>query len=340
MIKILMKIKNSTFKAIPFVVCMILLSTAINFYVAQEDSNGMRQHGVDTHEKHIDMKWDTIEEIIELSNSVSIENSKVLAQQMEYDILNNYDNLDDLKDQFDNRSFEKDFYDILKDSVEARRHTENPLFPSPYTIFIAFDHGIISVFSNKSVPSQNKEILPWDEFYSLYPNPASVRIVTDAIKSKESEMLIIQNHTLFATDSKLDDKISVRDLEVVYREHGVEGLSDYSIISPAYIRDNQDLFGTDDMAFMKSTNNNKMYVLQTINIGDILDKYKSTLDNNTKSMELNDRYVENYIYHKNLQTILWSFLLFVISMVLVFIYNHETQKRCCEKPCIINKEEK
>lgn len=332
MIKTLKKLKESTFKAIPVIVGMILLSAVINFYVAKQDTEKMKDYW---HEMSIESKevsWNTIETIIELSNQTARENSRVVAQRLDQKILSEYKDIDDLEDQFETGGFKSDFYKILKTNFYDVEH--NPLFPSPYQTIVGFNGGVISIFSNEGDiirTPQTKEVLPWSSFYTLYPNQRSVESAIVSVKSKDSGVIIIQRDVVSSDRFVGDESVSMTDLKNIYDTGGVEALRDFNILAPAYIRDNGDIFGNDDKNFMKTTKNYKLFIIQSTNIGDVLDRYQTDIDKQTTHLSTTEEYVSDYIYHKNIQTILWSFVLFIISVILIFIYNQESRR--CRQSC-------
>lgn len=333
MLALLKKIKESTFKAIPIIVCLILMSAAVNFYITKEDVYSMKEYGKTVKQEHQEDQWETIANVLTLSDQISRENSKVLAQKMENGITSHFEDLNDLKRQFELQKFDPKFYDVLKDSIE-NGYTQNPLFPSPYKIFVASNSGVISVFTNDGTfKGQRKTILSWDNFFQLFPNPAAAKSSVDAIMDRKRDTFIIQTRIEGSQpDVTSKDRLTMDDLHSIYLKKGLKGLEDYNMYAPAYIKDDGDIFNTRDREFMKSTNNHKIYIIQSTNIGDLLDVHRATFTMQNSHYKNTERYVDEYVAHKTVQTILWSFLLFILSIVLIFVYNHES-KRSCHTAC-------
>lgn len=331
--------KKITFKTIPVIIGILLLLGAINYYFAAKDVNHMREYGKSVEQDSIAAQWETIESLLVLSDQTSRENSKRIAQKLEYEIVSQYD-LSKLEKQFRDNDFQQDFYNILQKNFVKEQ--PNPLFPSPYQVIVGFNTGVISIFSSEGnvvkIP-QTEKVLPWKTFFEMYPNPRSVESAVASVKSKDRKLIIIQREQRNSLRVK-EEHLTLDELEQVFRTGGIKALEDFNILAPAYIRDNGDIFDNTDQQFMQTNKTYKLFIIQSTRIGDILDTYHADLSSQGKNLEATLKYVDDYIYHKYFQTIIWSFVLFAISMVLVSVYNHETRKACLSCPSVKKDDQK
>lgn len=314
---------------IPIVVFVLLLTAVINIYITKLDVDQLTTYKETVIQQEREQEWSEIELIINSSQIAARQNSKYLAQKIEVDLLRNYKDLEVLKLQFQQQEFDPSFYKVLEANLSQEDGVPSSIFPVPYRTFVGLREGVVAFFSHKetAVPNlENSELVSWDSYTEHSANPKLAQSAIDAVLRRESNLIFSQ--TIESPNGSLEKntKMTLDTLKKAYLKYGVKGLSYYNLLSPSYITETGDIFNIDDKTFMAANENYKLIILQSINMGDILDKYKDTLYLHEKQSTHNETFLTDFVSFRHLNTVGWSFILFILSVWLINIFNYEKKR--------------
>lgn len=322
---IIKQLKSKTIKALPIVIFLMLLTSATNFYIVKNDIDNLRQFEEESELMTKEEQWQSISHTIEASQQVAIQNSKYLSAQTEQAILDSYPKLKVLEKEFETQRFSDKFYTILEDNLSMDGRT-NPLFPSPYRTVVATRDGVISIFSNEKSEDEKVEtqVLSWNDYFNISFNPEVSKHAINDVMERRAGSIFIQ------TSNIPGEKLTEVDMEVLkklYMKHGIGVLSHFSILAPSYIRENSDIFGKSDNSFMQDNKSNKIIVIQSIKVSDILKVNERTIAISEKQQIAISSTISSYSDAIAISAMLWSLVLFILAVVLISIYNAE-RERC------------
>jgi hypothetical protein len=320
---------------IPVTIFALLLMAAMNIYVTKLDNDSLDNFRDRLDEQNKERSWDEISSLISLANVAVKQNSKFVASNLEASILRQYPNLDELKEEFERGKFGSDFHEVLKSNLDTNEDSQTLLNPPSYFTVVGLEDGVIAFFSSEyaDIPSSSS-IMSWNKFIQNKPNPELSKEAIKSVLSKDSGLIFWQNYN--SPDGKLEklDKMDLSTLKKAYELYGIEGLRYYSILSPSYITDSGDIFQTDDRTYLQKNKNYKLIILQSFNIAELLEKYDQTTIKSEKYKSENKVFIDEFIKNKMIKTVLWSFITFLLCILLVNIYNSERNKiENCSKKC-------
>jgi cell division protein FtsL len=322
-------ISRAPMNTIPLVVFVLLLTAAINIYITKLDTDQLNDHKDSVVQQEREQEWSEIELVINSSQIAARQNSKYLAQKIEVDLLRQYKDLDVLKQEFQHQQFDSKFYDVLEANLSQEDGAPSSIFPVPYRTFVGLEEGVIAFFSHKelTVPNpDNSKLVPWESYISNSPNPELAQEAVNSVISRESNLVFSQTIESPNNGLEKNDSMTMATLKKAYLKYGVDGLSYYNLLSPSYITETGDIFNTDDKTFMSSNENYKLIILQSINMGDILDKYKDVFFVHEKQSTENITFLSDFVSFKHINTVGWSFILFILSVWLINIFNFEKKR--------------
>lgn len=280
-----------------------------------------------------DREWDIVEGIILQNNTLARTSTRVSALELEQQLKNSYPDLGELKKEFDNGNLSNTFHTVLSKQFDSERKLNET---KPYLTVIGTRDYMIGSFGKTSdsiisgIKSESR-LVPWQEIYQETDSP---QITEESFK----QVMKLSDKVTFIQTSRMKDGDFVREgtmdeLHRIYEEHGISGLKNITLLSPAYITETGDIFGTRDHYYMQKNQNHKIIIIQFINLGELL------ADNKDIIIDASDRYeyMEQFMITDNttrvLFAIIWVCIMFIVSMGLVMIYNIEGRKRRSLKGC-------
>lgn len=326
--KIIKQLKSRSVKAIPVVVFLMVLTSAINIYIVKNDTSQLTSFEKKSAEITKQEQWTIIEQSISHTQEIARQNSKYLSVKTEAGILKEYPKLNELEKEFKTGEFSSKFYNVLRDNLSVDE-SSNGLFPAPYRTVVATRDGVISIFSNEYHESEktDKQMMTWDEYFGISPNTGvSQKAIQDVMEQKD-DVIVIQNSPYNKGEI---EAVDLDVLEGLYLSKGEEALEHFSILAPSFIKDNGDIFGNSDNDFMKDNKSHKLFIIQSIKIGDILDKNRTAINAPEAQQLTIETTIETYNKGKIVVALVWSFLLFAMALILISIYNSERERsRSC-----------
>lgn len=326
-------IRKSPMYTIPVVIFVLLLTAAMNVYQTKLDGDRIDNYRATIQKQHTEQEWNEISTIINLSFAASKQNSKFLAQKVEVDLLRQYQNLDVLKQEFEKKEFSQGFYDILKKNLLVENGAPSSLYPLSYNTLVGMQDGIIALFSDEATTNitnpDQEAVVQWDSYVGVNSNPTLAKKAIESVVNREDGIIFLQTESTGRGVLEKNTAMTMDTLKKAYLEYGIDGLDYYSILTPSYITDTGDIFNTDDKTFMTKNHNYKMILVQSVSISDLLANYEKELYSNETVATQNVTFLAEFVSSRNIQAITWSFLLFVLSLILIHIYN--TERRCMQE---------
>lgn len=331
---------NSKFKGffklplrlIPIAVFCIMSTAAINILIANVSYTTVKNSLEETASIHRQEIWNEIEDVIETGYYTSKLNSKIIALNLENSIVKQYDNLDDLKSQFETENFSEKFHQILQANL-LRDDVSNRLVADRYLTIIGTSKYVLTTFSNDDTSNirqmDSTKVVTWDDISNRTPVPSMTKEAINQVINKSSGVIFTK--TSEESDSNnINIPIKLEALKEVYDRGGLEALYDYSIVAPAYITENGDIFGTGDRTYLHQNHNNKLMIIQFIGLEPLLNDYTDYLAEKIKNNDMSEENIEDYMLQILLTTATISLMLFLISVILVGIHNAES-RRCSNR---------
>lgn len=331
MVKKLRFWKLTLVKSVPLVVCLLLLTAVFNIYVVTLDAEKLTSKRDAIEAEHKEKMWTNIETVIDVTNAAARQNSRYLASKIETDLLKEYPVMDTLKREFQTKNFSDRFYKVLQDNLETQNNNPSAIYRPSFFTIVGIEDGVISVFSNESVSTlsarNEDDIIDWESYAKSFPNKElALKAIESVLNRKEGVIFWSSTRTSdskIPVDQQIDPVMEMSSLKKTYQKYGMDGLNSLSIVSPSYITENGDIFSTADRHFMSKSKNYKLVIVQSFALADILERNgKSiTLEEQSYARQLN--FMDEQIHHRYIESLMLGFILFMISGVLIGVYNHE-----------------
>ena len=259
--------KNPIRKMAIFIASILLIfGAAILLYSAVLSSvKNAKQSAMDQAK---DTKFDLIWTQLQLSLEESYANAEIVAEHIERDIKTEFD-LTDLKDALDTN--DADAYQRLSKLVakNIERISLNDIDNHRNSVMVMTGDGII--LEDYTIDLSTK-IPAGDNFNKYLDTSYNKELFLDALrKLKIHSEYIIAIENIDYTGN--DDHIKVSDvnrntLKQVFDAEGLAGLQNYEFMTPVYITDTGDIFGTKDIIGGIPQENHKFVIVQTFNLYD------------------------------------------------------------------------
>lgn len=259
--------KNPIRKMAIFIASILLIfGAAILLYSAVLSSvKNAKQSAMDQAK---DTKFDLIWTQLQLSLEESYANAEIIAEHIERDIKTEFD-LTDLKDALDTN--DADAYQRLSKLVakNIERISLNDIDNHRNSVMVMTGDGII--LEDYTIDLSTK-IPAGDNFNKYLDTSYNKELFLDALrKLKIHSEYIIAIENIDYTGN--DDHIKVSDvnrntLKQVFDAEGLAGLQNYEFMTPVYITDTGDIFGTKDIIGGIPQENHKFVIVQTFNLYD------------------------------------------------------------------------
>lgn len=259
--------KNPIRKMAIFIASILLIfGAAILLYSAVLSSvKNAKQSAMDQAK---DTKFDLIWTQLQLSLEESYANAEIVAEHIERDIKTEFD-LTDLKDALDTN--DADAYQRLSKLVakNIERISLNDIDNHRNSVMVMTGDGII--LEDYTIDLSTK-IPAGDNFNKYLDTSYNKELFSNALrKLKIHSEYIIAIENIDYTEN--DDHIKVSDvnrntLKQVFDAEGLAGLQNYEFMTPVYITDTGDIFGTKDIVGGIPQENHKFVIVQTFNLYD------------------------------------------------------------------------
>lgn len=237
-----------------------------------------------------DTKFDLIWTQLQLSLDESYANAEVVAEHIERDITAEF-NLDDLKDALDDN--DPDTYQRLSRLVakNIERVSLNDIDNHRNSVMVMTGDGVI--LEDYTVDLSSK--IPAGENFNKYLDTAyNKELFSNALRKLKihSEYIIaIENFDYTGNEDHIKVSEIIRStLKEVFDAEGLAGLQNYEFMTPVYITDTGDIFGTKDIVGGVPQQNHKFVIVQTFNLYDQIIRNDQEYADNDYEDSITERY--------------------------------------------------
>lgn len=313
-------------RIIPLAVCGMILAAALSIYITVFEKNEMYNRANILSNETQEMEWRILKGMIDDSYDSAKKDSKILALETEYSLRSNYPNLDELRVQLDTYSYSEKFNRILKGVLYEDQTINN----NSFLTLVGTKQHLITMFSNsddhilKDINSD--KIVTWSQVIEMSANPKLTKSAIKAIINKSSGLIFIQDERSRTGNAEKIKDVSIEELRKLYETDGLAGIENISLLAAAYITDTGDIFGVDDSTFLKNNDNHKIVIVKTVNLKDVIHENQDFIDQISQTMGNLSEETKAQGDRNTLQGILWTFILFILSLLLIAVYNSEEKK--------------
>ena len=225
-------------------------------------------------------EWDSIELYIKVLYNGLDNSINDIANNVEEGIREEYPDLEVLKEEMESANYshlDKTVAPFIKDvfltNVENDRND----------IFVAVNDGIISNFSLSDVPYEyeykNNNIFKWSDYIERSFNKTLTKDSVDMILNQSNDIIFSENKNTLIIDHEKILQPYLSEMKKVYLKEGLDGLRNYTFLVPAYITNDGDIFGQNDIINGYRYSTYKIILIQEFNIYDQLMTNYPTLIN-------------------------------------------------------------
>lgn len=320
MLQKFMKKYYSPLKLTPVIILLIFIIMIGLLYSTAKDGETSHQYLNVLEQEQKEKEWENLESVIQHAYDITKLESKILALKIEHELRGKFVDMSQLKEQFENKQFSMDFHNTLRSHI-IRDRTDSALTPS--ISVVGTEEYIISTFSpsktHRMQQINSKKPVLWEELYLSDPNPKLTKQAVEAVLNRSSELIYTQHRTT-SGDIKT---MSLDSLKKQFMENGLSSIEEISIIAPAYITEQGDIFGAPDRAFLQKQKNHKLVIVQYVPLQKIIkDRYPSIKANET-AFEIVRTSVESDNQKKMTITIIVCIVLMLLALYQMAVYNTE-----------------
>ena len=312
-------------RIIPLAVCGMILTSALSIYITIFNMNQMDEKLSLLKKQRVDLEWEMIEDAITESYTIAKKDAKSLALESEYSLISSFSNLDELEKQFDTYSYSEEFNEVLKEVLYEDQSVEGS-----FLTLVGTENHLVTMFSNNKehfLKDLNSDtVVPWSKIIEMNINPKLAEDAINDIINRSDGVVFLQNSELPTNEMETIYTSDMIELENLYRESGIKSLNSFTLLAAAYITDTGDIFGVDDNTMLRENKNHKIAIVKSVDIEDIVDANRAHINRTLDTIDSLYADVEEQGDRSTLQSVLWSFILFLLSLLMIAVYNSEEKK--------------
>lgn len=238
-----------------------------------------------THRRYINVAIDDsftlIKKFINDMYNESKLNTTAISKDIEKELIKAYPNLNDLKEEMDNDDY-TNLSNIIRSKVYDKYYKINNQRNSVFVAtnkYIIYDYNYMYSLDTNSKDKHNT----WQKYISKDYNKTLSENAFSKLYGYPDDMVFIEPYKSKVKDHIYYDEVNIDTLKKIYEIEGIEGLKGYELLVPAYIKDTEDIFGTQEIVQGKRQDTYRLIVVQRINIYDQIINQKSDKINITES---------------------------------------------------------
>ena len=251
----------------PILIMIIVVGLISNIYLYKQEvkqtTTNMNYIGSSIDE----LQWEFVKGIIQDEYLAAGIQAKMMAERIDRDLKVNYPDISLLRYQLDfpSKVDNAAYTQIFKDDIRGvyfmgvKNDNNDP--------FIASRGGILMDLSLNCLP----ESLPrdWDTEFGAHYNKVLAKKSIKSILLKDPKITYWEYIPNDNPDHAVITEPTMENLHKLFLSEGLDGLKGIEFLAPAYITDNGDIFGVDDVnQYGVRSNNHKLIVIQGFNVYD------------------------------------------------------------------------
>ena len=332
----MLKNNNSLKKIFPIFITgiIICLFTYIGFmynkYIIDTNNLKAREENIS------ELEWIFIKSIIYEDYLAATNQAKSVAENITFHILNDYPDLNQLKNEFDHPEQYPNprYMEIMEFAIKDQYlfGIEN----DDNDIFICNKYGIIYDNSDNmktrlsNIPQNQKatldfnhsSIYSWKNVYDRSMNPVRTKKIINSILRQSQDILFLEHLAVNANTEEtkhyiLTKNATLNDLYILYQQNGINAFKNIQFLAPAYITPTGDIFGTEDISIYGEKNNNyKIIVVQTFNLyQQLMNRYPGEI---FKFDTLRNNIITSPLQDINIHALFIIMIITIVSILIIF----------------------
>lgn len=211
---------------------------------------------------------------LQLLTSQAYDNARNIAQNIETEL--RQQNLDELKYDMDNGEINEEMYETIESVIEGR--SMNNIDNYRNGIIVMTQNGILEDFNYERVSSiKDRSLRTWDVEIDAAYNQELEKEAINRLLNHSNALIATETINRLGMDHIKISTLSYESLREIFLKEGIEGFKNYQFMSPAYITENGDIFGQDDIVQGIKQPNHKIIIVQEFNLYDQLKHMNSEL---------------------------------------------------------------
>ena len=310
------------------VLLALVISCSYSFIGYNRQINKIEQNTELAKQEFKEIRWDVIEHAIHAIQRIQKINSKLIALELRDEIKKEYPELDALKDVFKRGHHVDDKFNHI---IIKTIHDE-PLIGEASNrngVLIGFNDKVLY---NLIIPMDKFEN-DWKFFIEKNYNKTLASNLLNRVNSYNRDVILLEPREPRLPKDVIHREITEYDLDSmkdIYLQEGPKGLSEYIIITPAFITDEGDIFGTPEYNENGAkTNNHKIIVMSYTSLIDWIHAHQGVRISYIYRME--KKILMQYenetrdLYYQSIQTIALHFVLIIVIFVFSkYLFHRET----------------
>lgn len=302
-----------------FLLFIVLITiVVVGYYYTSLNIKQSQSRQVDT---TVDLKFEEIKSYIQELYVASQTNATKVGENIQSNIFKEYgtkDKLVHLSNDFDNDNYD-DIYPIVEKAAENKYL--NGVNNQRNSIFVATNKAILFDMNyESSSDNESKNHSDWKTFEESNANRLLAKNAVYSLTHIPNDLVFIEPTESNIKDHPYESIITIDRLKEIYKKEGIEGLKNYQLLVPYYIKDyNTDIFNNKEISHGVHHMTYRIMVVQRCNIYDqIINNNPELVDTSVEEIISYNDTVEMYI---NLILFL-MIVIFIVSILLVgFVFN-------------------
>lgn len=256
-----------------FITVILLILVGVFHYIFfHHEADLITAQSIEMEKAYKESQWADIEAAIDLSTRMARVSAKETARDMVNDIHDKYPDLKELSDEFDKGNYTSPkFIELIlaniKDKYMYDIHNTNN------DIFVISRIGIIADTNLNGFESIHRTFQ--DEAKHQYNVELMYNAISALLENDNDELIFYEPKVFDETDEghNLVTNPSKHALKDIFFKEGLKGIAGYTVLVPAYVTEDGDVFGTPDISPDGNKNiNHKFIVVQRYNIYDLIEE--------------------------------------------------------------------
>ena len=278
------------------------------------------------YEEYIEQETEKFDIILDDAIELGRFGLKNSANKIQLDIEENLD-MDKLEDCLLNNTPYPEFDAILRETLQKNVYTRySDIDQNRNNIFVIINGNVVASYNHDGkifsspvrLGSDNKvEDIIGTKFFNVSLSQRAINMILNQYKG---HLIIWQENQPKNPDIPKYTTMNRNTLHDILHKFGIEGLESYEILIPVYITEYGNIFGDIDVPGDSNTSNNKIILVQKLNLVDYIDHYyPGYFDNESNAIITSYNKVMLMI---NIFIILECLSMFAYAAIFIMYYNH------------------
>lgn len=304
-------------KIFPFTILMVLICLCMYiWHIREEYTSDVRDVYVINNSIN-ELEWTFIESLITENYFAAGIQAKHTALNIMDELKLEYPDMNLMQKELENKNEfnTPDFIKVMKRNIDGKyfHGIEN----DDNDMFVCDSSGVLVDISFSTAPKKYPN--NWENIHSRSVNPVLSKKAVEMIFNKSKNFIwwaYKPQETEVTYDIYSIQEPSLDELHKIFISKGIEGFKYIEFLSPAYITEDGDIFGIDDInEYGLKTANNKIVVVQSFNM------YQQLIANHPNEIKSFEIFREKMVTERKMSLVESVFgIALVIVLVIILIY--------------------